>query len=73
MCKNYRRRYPCFLARNSPLGDLEFGQINQIEGVKFRGQQPIETYIVDFFSFDKKIVIEFDGGQHSENMGYRTG
>ena len=43
---------------------------SQIEGVKFRRQQPIEAYIVDFVSFDKKIVIELDGGQHSENEEY---
>ena len=42
----------------------------QIEGAKFRRQQPIETYIVDFVSFEKKIVIELDGGQHAENMEY---
>ena len=39
----------------------------QVAGVKFRRQQPIEAYIVDFVSFDKKIVIELDGGQHAEN------
>ncbi|MEI8355754.1 MAG: endonuclease domain-containing protein [Deltaproteobacteria bacterium] len=43
---------------------------SQLEGVKFRRQQPIETYIVDFVCFDKKIVIELDGGQHSENSDY---
>lgn len=43
---------------------------SQMEGVKFRRQQPIEMYIVDFVSFDKGIVIELDGGQHAEN-GYR--
>ncbi|MBI5437482.1 MAG: endonuclease domain-containing protein, partial [Nitrosomonadales bacterium] len=37
---------------------------------KFRRQQPIETYIVDFVSFGKRIVIELDGGQHSENSEY---
>ena len=42
----------------------------QLEGVKFRRQQPIEAYIVDFISFDKRIVIELDGGQHAENMKY---
>jgi very-short-patch-repair endonuclease len=42
----------------------------QIGGVKFRRQQPIETYIVDFVSFEKKIVIELDGSQHSENRQY---
>jgi len=45
---------------------------SQVEGVKFRGQQPIETYIVDFVSFDKKIIIELDGGQHLENMDYNA-
>lgn len=37
----------------------------QIEGIKFRRQQPIGRYIVDFVSFEKMIVIEVDGGQHS--------
>ena len=37
----------------------------QLEGVKFRRQQPIGRYIVDFVSFEKNIVIEIDGGQHS--------
>ena len=38
----------------------------QLDGVKFRRQQPIGPYIVDFASFEKKLVIEIDGGQHSE-------
>jgi len=36
-----------------------------MDGVKFRRQQPIGKYIVDFVSFEKRIVIELDGGQHS--------
>ena len=40
---------------------------SQLEGVKFRRQQPIEAYIVDFVSFDARVVIELDGGQHAEN------
>jgi very-short-patch-repair endonuclease len=43
---------------------------NQIEGVKFRRQQPIEDYIVDFMSFSPKLIIELDGGQHSDNQKY---
>jgi len=39
----------------------------QVEGVKFRRQQPIENFIVDFVSFEKRIVVELDGGQHAEN------
>ena len=36
----------------------------QVEGVKFRRQQPLAGYIVDFISFEKKIAIELDGSQH---------
>ena len=43
---------------------------SQLEGIKFRRQQPIEAYIVDFVSFDTRIVIELDGGQHAENKDY---
>ena len=31
---------------------------------KFRRQQPIGPYVVDFVCFDAKLVIELDGGQH---------
>lgn len=37
----------------------------QVEGYKFRRQQPIGHYIVDFVIFEKNIVIELDGGQHA--------
>jgi very-short-patch-repair endonuclease len=33
--------------------------------LKFRRQQPIGDYIVDFVCFEKKIIIELDGGQHA--------
>ena len=39
---------------------------NQL-GVKFRRQQPIGNYIADFICFEKKLVIEIDGGEHLEN------
>ena len=38
----------------------------QVEGVKFRRQQPLGSYIVDFVSFERKIIVEVDGGQHNE-------
>ena len=41
------------------------------KGLKFRRQQPVGKYIVDFVCFEKKIIIELDGGQHamlSENQ-----
>ena len=37
----------------------------QIEEFKFRRQQPIGKYIVDFINFEKKLIVEVDGGQHS--------
>lgn len=39
----------------------------QLYGVKFRRQQPVGNYIVDFVCFEEKLIIEIDGGQHNEN------
>ena len=41
----------------------------QLNGLKFRRQQPIGNYIVDFACFEKRIVVEVDGGQHQEEKG----
>jgi very-short-patch-repair endonuclease len=38
----------------------------QIEGAKFRRQQPIDEFVVDFVCFEKKLIIELDGGQHAQ-------
>ncbi len=38
----------------------------QLDDAKFRRQVPLGDYIVDFISFEKKIIIELDGGQHAE-------
>ena len=38
----------------------------QLNDLKFRRQQPIGRYIVDFVCFEKRLVIELDGGQHSK-------
>ncbi len=39
----------------------------RFESVKFKRQAPVGVYIVDFVSFDSKIIIEVDGGQHNED------
>jgi very-short-patch-repair endonuclease len=39
----------------------------QLQGHKFYRQYPIPPYYVDFLCRDKKLIIEADGGQHSEN------
>ena len=36
----------------------------RFHGFKFRRQQPIGPYVVDFICFESKLVIELDGGQH---------
>ena len=41
-------------------------------GAKFRRQQPLEGYVVDFVSFERRLVIEIDGGQHGDPDGYET-
>jgi very-short-patch-repair endonuclease len=37
----------------------------QLDGAKFRRQQCVGTYVVDFINFEQKLVIEIDGGQHN--------
>lgn len=55
----------------------------QIEGFRFRRQQPIGPYIVDFYCSDARLIVEVDGGQYSadadrertrwlEERGYRV-
>ncbi|MEX0998680.1 MAG: endonuclease domain-containing protein [Thermodesulfobacteriota bacterium] len=45
-------------------------RLRQITGHKFRRQQPIGKYIVDFVCLEKKLVVEVDGRQHSEQSSY---
>ena len=56
----------------------------QLEGMKFKRQVPLDGYILDFVCFDERLIIEVDGGQHSdstadmrrdgyfESQGFRT-
>lgn len=36
-------------------------------GIKFKRQELVGSYIVDFISYEKKLVIECDAGQHTED------
>jgi len=38
----------------------------QMEGLRFRRQHPIGVYIVDFVCLEKRLVVEVDGGHHTE-------
>jgi very-short-patch-repair endonuclease len=45
-------------------------RMRQLGAYKFRRQQPIGNYIVDFICLEKKLIIELDGGQHTEQVKY---
>ncbi len=38
----------------------------QIGGHRFRRQHPIGNFILDFVCLDRRLVVEVDGGHHSE-------
>ena len=44
-------------------------RMRQFKGFKFRRQQPLGRYVVDFVCLSKKLIVEVDGGQHVENPG----
>ena len=41
----------------------------QFVGCKFRRQAPLGVYIVDFVCFEKRLILELDGGQHNLHAG----
>lgn len=42
----------------------------QIAAVKFRRQQPIGPFIVDFVCFERRVIVEVDGGRHADQAAY---
>jgi very-short-patch-repair endonuclease len=45
---------------------------HRLEGEKFRRQQPIGPYVVDFVHFGARLIVEADGGQHDGAPGDQT-
>ena len=39
----------------------------RLAGAKFRRQVPVGPYIADFVCLAVKLIVEIDGGQHTEN------
>ncbi|MFY0651174.1 MAG: endonuclease domain-containing protein [Cyclobacteriaceae bacterium] len=37
-----------------------------LDGFKFRRQYPIGSFIVDFYCYEARLVVEVDGGYHKE-------
>ena len=69
---DYRKRMPNARRLRKEPTDAERALWLQIkdrrlEGEKFRRQVPIGPFIVDFLCLDRRLAIEVDGGQHSEN------
>ncbi len=40
---------------------------HRLNGQKFRRQQPIGPYVVEFVHLGAKMIVEADGGQHSQS------
>ena len=36
----------------------------RIDGLKFKRQVPLDGYVLDFVCFEKRLILEADGGQH---------
>jgi very-short-patch-repair endonuclease len=36
------------------------------DGFRFRRQAPFRGYYLDFVCFDRRLVVELDGGQHAD-------
>jgi very-short-patch-repair endonuclease len=57
------------LRRNSTKAEQKMWALlrnRSLASAKFRRQQPIGPYIVDFISFECRLIIEIDGGQHAD-------
>jgi very-short-patch-repair endonuclease len=39
----------------------------RLGGLKFKRQEQLGDYIVDFVCFGSRLIVEADGGQHAEN------
>ena len=50
------------------LGELLRGR--RLDGLKFRRQEPLLGYTVDFLCPERKLIIELDGRQHGWDQGY---
>ena len=44
----------------------------RIGGWKFKRQQQLDRYIVDFVCFKARLIVEADGSQHAENVADET-
>ncbi len=63
------------LRRNETEAERQLWQAiraRRLDGAKFRRQVPIGPYILDFVCFERRLIVEVDGGQHMEQVEYDT-
>jgi very-short-patch-repair endonuclease len=48
--------------------DILWGRLRnrQLEGCKFRRQQPLGRFVADFVCLEKSLIVELDGGHHAD-------
>ena len=66
------RQYARDLRKNGTDAEIRlwcFLRANRL-GFKFKRQVPIKRFIVDFLCYEKRLIIELDGGQHQTNRIY---
>src|SRR5215210_1497658 len=62
-----QRAFARTLRANATNVEIKFWRLlrsRRLAHVKFRRQVPIGAWIVDFVSFEHKVIVEADGGQH---------
>lgn len=68
-----KNRFQRALRRNSTDAERalwEHLRGRQMQGAKFRRQHPFGDYILDFVCLERRVVIELDGGQHTDAIDY---
>jgi very-short-patch-repair endonuclease len=43
---------------------------HRFAGIKFKRQAPIGRYVADFVCFERKLIVEVDGGQHTTDADH---
>ena len=41
---------------------------HRFAGLKFKRQEPLGLYVVDFVCYEAKLIVELDGGQHANRQ-----
>lgn len=52
--------------RMTPAEDLLWANLRnrRLSGLKFRRQHPVDVFVADFYCYEKRLIVEVDGGIH---------